>query len=373
MSNGTLSPLLSAALVLLGASLAACGSDGEPAVDTPDAAGPEAFDLGFARGPTDRRVRAVRVDEGGDGTDDSSIVYAYDEAGRIASETRERGGATSQVIVYQYEDGRLVTRSDGIDTITYVHDESGRVVAIEDEEGDRSTFTYAEGRLASFSEPDFPDDDDDFGPLPDGEVAPEAPAPPIVTTSVIYDGVLVDRLERLDGAGVLRLRHDDRALLVSIEDIDERQARASIQTFERDERGRVVVIETVDSESGAVFDAEEVPDSFETVSRTIRLGYADDRLVSSVTRDDRRFTPAETRVAFEYSANGLLERVLVSALDEADDVDERLVRVLRYEYESPGCAEQASEDPRVTLLIERAGIGGPSIAATQCGYWADPF
>ena len=337
-------------LALACGALAGCGTSEDSSTGgagaNPTVSMPPNDDAEFDRGPTDRRVRVERIDRDNDGAVDSSITYEYDDIGRLVSETLAfTDSAFSQVVTYQYEDGLLVSKSDGIGTITYVN-EGGRVVAIEEPGGERATFAYDDvGRLVSFTESaEEEDDDEPFLELLDSTLQQ--------TALVEYEAGLPARLV-LDG-GTISYGRDADGRLVLIEAVNVSGELVSAQTLTRDERDRIVELDAVGE--------------FE---QSLRLVYAEDRLASFVLSRPGATLPFESRVELAYTAEGLLDSVTTVADLDLPAGAERIESVTTYEYESDGCVGQPTNDPRSALIIEAIGATRASTAALECGYYLD--
>ena len=308
----------------------------------------------------------MSIDEDDDGTVDSTRTYAYDDDGRIVSVTRESdGGSVTTSVTYQYEDGVLVTKTDGTDTVTYVT-ERGRVVVIENTlENERATFDRDErGRLLSFTENGPADDDDTIASSEPSETEP--PTTTITTDVVRDDAGRVVRLEERGGGREIRFERDADGRLVSFADIPAEDPEfpsfvgelPTVQTLTRDERGRIVGSET----SG-------------DVEQSVQMTYEADRLASySVSRTfESSFGSfsVDSRAELEYTADGLLDRsTLVTDLDGPDG-SERTTEVRTFEYESPACAPQTTNDPRTMIFAEAVGTPSSSLAALECAYVLD--
>ena len=50
---------------------------------------------------------------------------------------------------------------------------------------------------------------------------------------------------------------------------------------------------------------------------------------------------------------------------------ERNTEVRTFEYESPACAPQTTNDPRTAIFAEAAGTPSSSLAALECAYFLD--
>ena len=344
-------------ILLACGALGACGSGdgassdsgGGLSIDGANSSGPST-EFAFDPGPADRRVRVERVDEDGDGVAEHSTTYEYDDAGRIVSEMKTFGdSAFSQVVTYQYENGRLVTKSDGVDTFTYVYDD-GRVIAIEEPEGEGATFEYDEGgRLVSFTETGHDDDEDSGGP---GDPFPPDPVLSTETIVVEYEEDLPTRLV-FENGGVLRFGRDDDGRLASLEAIEASEVER-VQTLTRDERGRIVRIDVLG----------EFEQSFQAF-------YAENRLVSMVLVRPRATLPSESRSELEYAPDGLLEIITTVTDLDLPSGAQRTTSVTRFEYESPGCIGQPTNDPRTALIVDALGAQRAPLTALECGYFLD--
>ena len=357
------------ALLVSCALSAACGGDSgngsgntNDPLDTGADALPVQDDAAIDRGPDGYRIAVVRTDHRGDGDVDEILTHAYDDDGRIASDTYEEPTeGLSRVVVYDHDGGRLISKTDGTETLAYSYVD-GRVRRVDEGEGLFAEYLYdAMGHLASMILGGESIDDDDGGPFVD------EPAEPVLVTIDVEFGYRDSRLDTVtfSGQGEListtRYRYDDDDLLDSIVTAHEDERRSSSATLVRDAAGRLASI------------TETELDGRESVAT---FSYERDRLVtvridgrSLLDLSGREFTQT---LAFEYSDLGLLERATTTVDGETDE-DTAIVSVRTFEYENEPCLGQPSAQPELNLTGALHGISRASSSALDCGYWLDDF